>query len=398
MLAKTRRKLQAEYGWSYPGSVLHLDFVNKRHRFRNSVFPAVDILTCARASNKFAVNSNALIETFGNNVLSITDLGCLIERAATNNALWSRDMTQAAWTPTNVTVAQTATGIDGTANSATTLTSTAGNGTVLQSVTLGSAAYAYGVWLKRISGSGNIQITIDNGTTWATKTLTTSWRYFSVTKSAANPVIGIRIVTSGDSIAADYSQLEAGTGATSPILTTTGTASRNSDAVSFKVQGVLNPFEGSVLIDVFAPFGWNETSTVNPFTTYVTSANMLRLQLGSGVNFRFDSWSNNVEATAAGLFGFNVTGGSRYRCGASWGSGTQIIAGCAFGGGNFGTASQSFTPPISTPFTHFSLYGEEDTNWANLFVRQFIVTPTRLDLGALSTWCRSSSVSGGAGG
>src|SRR6185437_2988284 len=89
-------------------------------------------------------------------------------QSSTNQALRARDMTNATWVKANVTAAMTATGVDNAANSASLLTATAGNGTALQTLTIGSQAETYSVYLERVTGSGNIQITENNGTTWTT--------------------------------------------------------------------------------------------------------------------------------------------------------------------------------------------------------------------------------------
>lgn len=160
-------------------------------------------------------------------------MGLRLEGARTNSCLWSDDLTNAAWVATNVTTAKTATGADGAANSATTLTATAGNGTVLQTFTSASATRQYGAFVKRRTGSGNIQMTVDNGTTWTTVTVTSDWTMVSINQTAVtNPVIGWRIVTSGDAIDTMWNQLEnAATFTSSPIPTTTATVTRNADNV-----------------------------------------------------------------------------------------------------------------------------------------------------------------------
>lgn len=224
--------------WAFPGALMDFNFANGSYWYsgRNTG----NLLATTRASVGYAQNSGGLLISFGTGVPRITDKGLLIEETRTNSAIQSRVMTNVAWTASNMTVATTATGADGVANTGTTLTSTAGNGTVLQSITLASAAYTYSVWLKRISGSGNVDITVDNGTTWTTQTLTTAYQQFQVTKTAANPIIGIRLVTSGDSVAADFNQLEAGSFATTPITTTTIAVARAADVIT------LNSFTGLV--------------------------------------------------------------------------------------------------------------------------------------------------------
>ncbi len=216
--------------WVMSGAALDYDFVNQQYWYSGR--DTSNLMTTTRASVGYAQNSAGLLLLFASGLPRITDKGLLVEEGRTNLALWSRDMTNAAWTATDMTVAQTATGADGTLNAASTLTSTATNSTVLQSVTAGAAFYTYSVWLKRLSGTGLVQFTVDNGTTWTTAVLTSSYQQFQVPKSAANPVFGIRIVTSGDSVAADFNQTEAGSFATSPIVTTTVSVARAADVIT----------------------------------------------------------------------------------------------------------------------------------------------------------------------
>lgn len=151
----------------------------------------------------------------------------------TNIALWNRDLTNAAWTKTNGTAAKDQAGIDAVSNSASSFTATAGNATCLQSITSASAARVTSFFLKRITGTGTVNITQDNGTTWTAVTLTSAWQRFQVTATAANPVIGIRVVTSGDAVALDFAQHETpASAASSPIATTTAAVIRQPDVLT----------------------------------------------------------------------------------------------------------------------------------------------------------------------
>lgn len=159
-----------------------------------------------------------------------TNQGVLVEESRTNVALWCRDLTQSAWTKSNTTAVLNQTGADGAANAATLLTATAGNGTCLQAITLASSARAQSAYVKRVTGSGTIQMTMDNGTTWTAITVTSAYTQLSIpTQTLANPTVGFRIVTSGDAIAVDFVQNENGTVASSPIPTTTASATRAAD-------------------------------------------------------------------------------------------------------------------------------------------------------------------------
>lgn len=172
--------------------------------------------------------------------------GLLSEPASTNYVLWNRDATNAAWSNTNITPLLNQTGIDGVANSASQLTATANNAILSQSFTHASAGRISSVYLKRISGTGAVQITID-GTNWNTVNLENGlWNRGVVTaQTLPNSVFGIRITTSGDSVAMDYAQLENapnGTMASFPIYTASASATRAPDICS-RVDSV--PYNGN---------------------------------------------------------------------------------------------------------------------------------------------------------
>lgn len=157
-----------------------------------------------------------------------------IEPAATNIMLWSRDGSNAAWTKTSCTATKTSTGVDGASNSATLITATAGNGTCLQNVTSGSSARSFTAYVKRITGTGTINMTMDNGSTWtAISPVSTGYTRFRIpVQTLVNPTVGFRIVTNGDAIAVDYCQLQSTNYDTLPLLTTSATVSVNADNCS----------------------------------------------------------------------------------------------------------------------------------------------------------------------
>jgi hypothetical protein len=156
----------------------------------------------------------------------------LLEPTRKNDQLWCRDLRNAAWAATNVTTAQT-TGADGVLNSGTRLTATAGNGTVISAAALVHGAQARGgqLYIKRVTGSGVIQITLDGGATWTTITVTGSYARQWAVQTLANSQFGIRIVTSGDAVDVDYTGNEQTTTGSplSAIATTTAAVTRASD-------------------------------------------------------------------------------------------------------------------------------------------------------------------------
>jgi hypothetical protein len=131
--------------------------------------------------------------------------------ASLNLLTFTQEFDNAVWVKTNSTVtANSVAAPDGTMT-ADTLTAASANGTALQTYTAINAPYMYSVWLRRLTGTGNVQITVD-GTTYATVAVTTTWTRFSatLTPAAGSRTAGVRIVTSGDAVYAWGAQLELG--------------------------------------------------------------------------------------------------------------------------------------------------------------------------------------------
>jgi hypothetical protein len=186
-----------------------------------------------RASPGYAQTLGGVLVPFGSGVLRRTDRGALIENQGVFRGLWSRDLTSAAWVKTNATVSRNQIGADLTANAACRVTATAPNATVLQAVTHASAARAVQIWVRRVTGSGPVEITVDGGATWTAATVTAAYTRGAALQTLANPNFGLRIVTSGDAVDVDFLCLEDGASVSSPVETGATTVTRASDDVSF---------------------------------------------------------------------------------------------------------------------------------------------------------------------
>ena len=224
-------------------TLLSYDFANG-----GGVLPAG--ITFTRASSATYFDSAGILQIAGSGVARVDshvysgavwiNRGLQVEESRIKHALWSRDHTNAAWVKSNMTTAKTATGLDGVANSASKLTATAANATSMQTVTIASAQFTTSVYVKRVSGSGNIQITDNNGTNWTTLAGLSSseWTRHEITRTQANPVFGIRIVTSGDAIEVDFNELEPGEFATSVSETTSSTVTRAAEVVEADITSL----------------------------------------------------------------------------------------------------------------------------------------------------------------
>lgn len=278
---------------------IHLDFTRDLHYARSATG-----LTVTRGfSNLFTFtgdNKSYYMGPAGLLIPSVTNtprieytaagecLGLKMEFTRTNLGLHSNDGTNAAWTKSNCTAAKTATGPDGVANSATTLTATAGNATCLQSITSASATRANSVWLKRRTGTGNIDMTVDGGTGWTTKTITTSWARYEITQAAVtNPNFGLRIVTSGDAVDFWCEQIESAAFGTSAIPTTTASVQRAAEVCTRSLGSEYVASTGTVVTrgtaspaqdtNVQYAYSFNDASTNNRIVAFrVASSNTLR--------------------------------------------------------------------------------------------------------------------------
>jgi hypothetical protein len=198
--------------------------------------------TFTRASNGTAV------DIAGNVAYAANDVPCyeagvlLVEAAGTNLLLRSGELSNAAWSKTNCTVAAGGQPPDANnAASAVTRTST-GNHVISQTYTTASHAtktYTFSVWIKAGTMTGNVAIEIRDGASallaTATVTPTAAWARYSVTGTfGASPAANILVLidpanntgTAGDVFYAWGAQLENAAAKTSYIPTVAATANR----------------------------------------------------------------------------------------------------------------------------------------------------------------------------
>ncbi len=176
-----------------------------------------------------------------------------MEPSGTNLALHSRDLSNVVWVKTSITAAKNAVGADGTVSGATTLTATAASGTVLQALSHASQSRIFSAYIRRVTGTGAIQLTTNGGTNWTTVTITSGYTQVAcAAQTVLNGSVGVRMAVSGDVIEVDFTQGEVGSVATSPIPTTTTSATRNADVISLSgaVSGCIGQTEGTIYAEV----------------------------------------------------------------------------------------------------------------------------------------------------
>lgn len=303
------------------------------------------------------VSNNIPVVMTGSN--TSTWLGIYFGGTHTNLALWSRDLSNAAWVKTSMTCTLNATGMRGDANQASTCTSTAINGTVLQTITTAAATRSTSFRVKKVTQTGQIQVTRDNGTTWtdiSASLSSTTWKWVvsaespgctgspsncivvaAMTGSVLNPTIGFRFLNSGDSIIVDFAQDEDSAWPTLPILTTAASATRAAQTLTF--AGVASVANAGCAAVTFMPH-W--TGAVGPTTGYLTggTAGRYLYQLGtSAAGVRVYDGVNDLSTGTS-----NHTAGQERRYRSTWTGSTMTLTNVT----DTGTVSGAFSGTMST--------------------------------------------------
>jgi hypothetical protein len=266
---------------------------------------------------------------FDYNPQTLASLGLLIEEARTNSLTFSYDFTNAAWVKVALTVGASVSSPDGLTNGRV-FTSTLANAMILGSVTTTAVAWDFSIWLRRVSGSGNVDITLD-GTTWVTQTLTSTWKRFDVSQTgiAGTSTPGVRIVASGDVIEAFGAQAEAGAFATSLIPTFGSAQPRSVDQARVEGSAFTSGYSAAQGT-IFAEFVRGMPSvaaTTQPFSVSnngnndriqaqmsASSGDVTFIQRSGGTNYDFGTGAPSTALNATGKVAITYSAaGSRAR-------------------------------------------------------------------------------------
>ena len=204
--------------------------------FVNDVIVGIGVLTEARTSTIYLPDDTSppIWQAYGSGVAGKVFANAKWwlygAPAATNSQIQSTDLTNVEFTKVNMTAAKTSTGMRNDANGATRLTATAANATCIANAITDASDDQLTRWfIKRITGTGTINITVDGGSTWQDVTTevdsTAGFNECLEDQAAlANPQIGVRVVTDTDAVdvgntEAHLGRLEAEVRQSSPIFT-----------------------------------------------------------------------------------------------------------------------------------------------------------------------------------
>ena len=344
-----------------PGAIAAYDF-------RNGMYWAAGTpsggLSVTAPNTQYVMFSDGHVAPIAPGNLPVSDLGLSVWEPSSNLLTATNDFTNAAWTNSNMTAALNATGPDLVLNSASTLTATAGNATALQSVTHASSSQQASAFVKAVTVTGTINMTVDGGSTWHPITVGSGWTQVSIPQQTlANPSVGFQIVNSGDSIAVWCAQLESGLVGSAPTgPMPTGYTTRGLPIV--QALGVPSLTAFSILA---------ATGALNGTTGYIFEFNGL-----------IDATATTTTAFAGG-FTITATLGSgsvRTGCKRAYGRDTHGKSLAANGG-----AVVSDSHPGLIGLTGFlSVIGSDDVSLAaNGYVTYAVIWPSRLPDATLQT-------------
>lgn len=374
------------YGDGTSGVPITMDFAGNTAT-RNGVSTTIAALTSsftrtAGGAEPWQRNAAGIYTQVSAGVRRQSDLGTIIEGARTNPVRNNRDLTQATWTKTNCTPLLNQTGIDGISNSASSLTSLAINATCLTTFT-GAGNRTASAFVKRLIGTGTVEMTMDNGVTWTAVTVTAGWTRVRIpTQSITNSSIGFRIAILGDSIGVDFVQGENGAvGLSSPILTGAAAATRNAENFGL-LTSLFNLNIGTLKVAFNNPQA----------DTAVAMLVCMRTTAPAVVIEQFSPGSVIRGATVSGI---NLDGstpivplsGASYKAAFAWSSGDSAAAYSANLGGNTVTDSTSFA--MTGPLTSVGVQNNNGGQQGYCYLSYLEYTPVRLSNAAIAAWALS---------
>jgi hypothetical protein len=276
-----------------------------------------------------------------------------------------------------MTVALNQTGLDGVANSCCSLTATAANATILQSLTRASVRRTSGVWVKRLAGSGVVNMTQDGGTTWVSLgAIPASFGQFSqplwTPTTAANPIVGFQIVTSGDAIAVDFvahrETASSNPGLVGePIGTTTASVAIAADRLTFPYNQTTLSCLANMQNVVFggatgALFGGDVITT----WAITTNAQNLWALYENGINLGQAGTANLQSAAKLMCSGNNTIRNIVYNAGVLATSATPLTGTGVYANGVIGNFGPSFASGLNGDISLLALWNNQIATTADM--------------------------------
>lgn len=409
-------------GDRYPGATVALDFIAGFYKAPGAFgadFASLPGLAVSRASVGYAERADGSLVQFASNVARITDKGLLVEEARTNSALWSGDVTNAAWAKgTSATGSVSAVvGPDGAfAKKLTEATNTvthsvsqninvSAGATVSLTVVAAPAERRY-LQLTMVSASDfpNAVFDLQTGTVtqsgatagaalvsasarqlangfWACTligsiTAATTYQVREIIQNSATP--GTTAITGGVSYAGDgvsglviaTSQFEAGAFPTSYIPTTTAAATRPADNISFSG---MSSQTGTLYAEALDLVNKNFSQAAGFSDSAAPGSATNRITLGwaaLSTSFRITSFGTDAFVADAAV----PTAGAVVKLAMSWASGGSALA--SKDGSTVVATTNTGVVPAAVTFLELGS-GGAPTPYLNGYVRRVTFKPSQ---------------------
>lgn len=282
-------------------------------------------------------------------------------KASTNSQIRSFNIADAEFTKSNMTAVLDAVGMRGDASGATTCTATAGNATAIANAITDASDDQLTRWfIKRKTGTGVIEITVDGGSTWQDVTTevdsTAGFNECLEDQAAlANPQIGIRIVTDTDAVyvgnaAAILGSLAGEGRKSSPAFTAASSVTINATDDSFDDADF--PSQGGYFVEWQPQYATAEVSGDIEIISLDNAAGLLYYDATN-------SLLKSTDGTNTASVALTVVAGTTYKIWVAYGDtslqvgfdSTTGTAGTFDGAFDTGTKIELVTPSIATNYT-----------------------------------------------
>ncbi len=243
--------------------------------------------------------------------------GLIVEPQSTNYLLYSRDLTDNAWTKNaQITISLNATGIDNVFNSASTVTSTGIDAIVSQPAVgitpTNGVFYTMSAFIKRVSGTGNVYMSLEGASSsnWQLLNLNNQYQLFTTTSDQVIEA-AFKIEDPNTVIEIDGVQIELGNYASSRILTTNTILTRAEDRIYRDgLSAYIGYNQGSVFAELVSEI--NDTINVQGLVGNITPG-VNRVQFVYSQDEKI-LYINNVKVDyEVGVFNWSNLGGVEER-------------------------------------------------------------------------------------
>lgn len=235
---------------------MDLDFAADRYRWSGGPITLADVCVARREGVAAAPDRAGRFHLFPANAPRRTDMGLWIETSRWTSTPSAARRNLRRWAATDVAVALDQVGLEGEANTASSVVALADGGTLFLTLDSGPERSIASVFARRLAGEGPLELTQDGGASWTRCDPGAAFAQFATPGQVlSHHKLGLRIARAGDAFAIGHVQNENSVPRdfpTSPIVP--GFDARPFDALMMDVTGRFAPIFRSRRLTVVVEF------------------------------------------------------------------------------------------------------------------------------------------------